>query len=166
VEGSEQKILVGEREAGSENELTLTDQSFDWERTYYYHADTLTVISQAGKPDMRVEGDDTPEVKIFAHDIFPPAVPAGVQAVFSGAGQQAFIDLIWDPVTDADLSGYNVYRHEEGGAPVRVNSEPVRTPAFRDVQVVSGKKYFYSVSAMDLRGNESGRSEEAGESVP
>jgi fibronectin type 3 domain-containing protein len=50
--------------------------------------------------------------------------------------------------------------------PVKVNTEPIRMPAFRDVQVVSGKKYFYSVSAMDQRGNESARSEEASESVP
>jgi hypothetical protein len=166
VEGSEQTNLVGEREAGSEKELSLTDQSFEWEKTYYYHADTLTVISQAGKPDVRVEGDDTPEVKTFAHDIFPPAVPAGVQAVFSGAGQQAFIDLIWDPVTDADLDGYNVYRHEEGGAGVKLNASAVKTPAFRDERVVAGKRYFYAVSAVDSRGNESEQSEEASESVP
>jgi hypothetical protein len=166
AEGSQQKILVGERDAGSEKELSLTDQSFEWEKTYSYRADTMTIISQAGKPDVSIEGDDTPEVKVFTHDVFPPAVPSGVQAVFSGVGQQAFIDLIWAPVTDADLDGYNVYRHEEGVAPVKVNAETVKMPAFRDVQVVSGKRYFYSVSAVDLRGNESGRSEEASESVP
>jgi fibronectin type 3 domain-containing protein len=42
----------------------------------------------------------------------------------------------------------------------------VKIPAFRDTQVVAGKKYSYSVSAVDQRGNESARSEEAGESVP
>ena len=136
------------------------------ENTYYYHADTLTVISQAGKPDVSIEGDDTPEVKVFAHDVFPPAVPSGLQAVFSGLGPQAFIDLVWAPVTDSDLDGYNVYRREEGAAMNKVNSELVKTPAFRDVQVAPGKKYFYSVSAVDLRGNESERSEEASESVP
>jgi hypothetical protein len=166
AEGSRQKILVGEREAGIEINQALTDQSFEWEKSYYYHADTLTVISQAGKQDVSIEGEDTPEVKVFAHDVFPPAVPSGLQAVFSGAGQQGFIDLIWAPVTDADLDGYNVYRHEEGSAPVKVNLEPVKTPAYRDAQVVSGKTYFYSVSAVDVRGNESERSEEASESVP
>jgi hypothetical protein len=166
AEGSEQKIAVGAREAGSEKEFSLTDQSFEWEKTYYYHADTLTVVAQPGRPDVSIEGDDTPEVKVFAHDVFPPAVPMGVQAVFSGAGQQPFIDLIWAPVTDADLDGYCVYRHEKGGAAVRVNVELVKTPAFRDVQVVSGKTYFYSVSAVDLRRNESARSEEASERVP
>jgi fibronectin type 3 domain-containing protein len=74
--------------------------------------------------------------------------------------------LIWAPVPEADLDGYNIYRHEGGGSPVKVNSELVKMPAYRDMQVVSGKRYFYSVSAVDLRGNESGRSEEASESVP
>jgi hypothetical protein len=166
VEGSGQKILVGERDAGMENQLSLTDQNFEWEKTYYYHADTLTVISQAGTPDVSVEGDDTPEVKVLPHDIFPPAVPSGVQAVFSGVGQEAFIDLIWAPVADADLDGYNVYRREEGGVAVTVNDGPVKTPGFRDQRVVSGRTYFYSVSAVDVRGNESEKSEEAGERAP
>ncbi len=165
-EDSQQRTLVGEVGAGTERSLSLTDQSLEWENTYYYHADTLTVISQAGKPDVSIEGDDTPEVKVFAHDVFPPAVPSGLQAVFSGLGPQAFIDLVWAPVTDSDLDGYNVYRREEGAAMNKVNSELVKTPAFRDVQVAPGKKYFYSVSAVDLRGNESERSEEASESVP
>jgi len=166
AEGSQQEILVGEREAGMEKNLSLVDQSFEWEKTYYYRADTLTVITQAGKPEIRIDGDDTSEVRIFADDVFPPAVPSGLQAVFSGPGQEAFIDLIWAPVTDADLDGYNVYRHEEGGAPVKLNSELVRAPAFRDTQVGAEKTYFYSVSAVDRRRNESGRSEEASESVP
>lgn len=145
---------------------SFLDQTFEWEKTYFYRGTVVSVMQMAGTPAVEVEGDDTPEVKVFAHDVFPPAVPVGVQAVFSGAGQQPFIDLIWAPVTDADLEGYNIHRHEQGGVPVKVNPEPVKTPAFRDMQVVSGKTYFYSVSAVDLRGNESARSEEASESVP
>ncbi|MFZ0761752.1 MAG: hypothetical protein WAM69_17540, partial [Candidatus Sulfotelmatobacter sp.] len=59
-----------------------------------------------------------------------------------------------------------IYRHQEGAAPVKLNSEPVKTPAFRDTQVAAGNTYFYSVSAVDLRGNESTRSKEASERVP
>lgn len=69
-------------------------------------------------------------------------------------------------MTDVDLDGYNIYRHEEGARPVKVNAEPVKTPAYRDAAVVSGKNYFYSVSAVDVRGNESARSEETSETVP
>ena len=113
-----------------------------------------------------MEGEDSAELKVFAHDIFPPAVPSGLEAVASGVGQPPFVDLIWAPNTDADLAGYNIYRHEDGAPPVKVNSEVVKTPVFRDTTVVGGKKYFYSVAAVDLRGNESARSEEASETVP
>jgi hypothetical protein len=141
---------------------SFLDQTIEWEKTYFYRATVVTVLEALGKTS-EVEGDDTPEVKIFAHDIFPPAVPGGLQAVFSGPGQPPFIDLIWTPVSDADLAGYNIYRHEAGGAAVKFNSELVRTPAYRDAQVVAGKTYFYSVTAVDDRGNESARSEEASE---
>jgi hypothetical protein len=145
---------------------SFLDQTLEWEKTYFYRGAVVSVVEVTGKPAAEVEGDDTPEVTVWAHDVFPPAVPSGLQAVFSGPGQQPFIDLIWAPVTDADLEGYNVYRSEEGGSLVKVNSELVKMPAFRDMQVISGKKYFYSVSAVDQRGNESARSEEASESVP
>lgn len=93
-------------------------------------------------------------------------MPSGVQAVYSGPGQQPFIDVIWAPVSDADLEGYNVYRRQAGESPVKLNPEPIKTPAYRDQHVAAGKTYLYSVSAVDQRGNESARSEEGGESVP
>jgi hypothetical protein len=161
-EGGTVDTLVGELPLNASPELI--DRNFEWEKTYEYRANMVTAITQPDKPE--IEGDDTPPLKVFAHDVFPPAVPTGLQAVFSGEGQQPFIDLIWAPDTDADLAGYNVYRREENGQPVKINAELVKTPAYRDSKVQSGKKYFYSVSAVDVRGNESARSEEASESVP
>lgn len=142
------------------------DQTFEWEKRYDYRATMVTVVSQPGKPEVEVEGDDTPTVPVFTHDVFPPAVPTGVQAVFSGVGQAPFVDLVWSPDAEADLAGYNVFRREEGGQPVKLNSEVVKAPAFRDSNVQSGKKYLYSVSAVDERNNESARSEETSEQVP
>jgi hypothetical protein len=144
---------------------TFVDQTFEWEQTYLYRGTVVSVLETAGKPTIEVEGEDTPVRTVFAHDVFPPAVPSGLQAVSSGPGQQPFIDLVWTPVTDADLAGYNVYRHEAGEAPMKVNSELVKTPAFRDTHVAVGRTYFYSVSAMDERGNESARSEETNETA-
>jgi len=155
------------RVSGTDTEKVITsflDESIEWEKVYLYRGTVVSIVQ--GKPPAEVEGDDTPEVKIFAHDVFPPAVPAGLQAVFSGPGQPPFIDLIWTPVSDADLAGYNIYRHEAGEAPVKLNAELVRTPAYRDAQVAAEKTYSYSVSAVDERGNESARSEEAAERVP
>jgi hypothetical protein len=166
LEGSQDEILAGQIAGGSEPILTLTDASIEWEKTYEYRAETVTVIARENKPDLQVDGDDTSEIKVVADDVFPPAVPSGLQAVASGPGQKTFVDLVWAPVTDVDLDGYNVYRHEEGSAPVKVNAAPLKTPAYRDATVASGKSYVYSVSAVDLRGNESARSEDAGETVP
>src|SRR4029077_17945734 len=142
--------------------FTMIDANIEWQKTYYYRAEAVTAIHRSSS-QQEIEGDDTPEIRVFADDVFPPTVPAALQAVFSGPGQKPFIDLIWAPVTDADLAGYNVYRREPGGAPAKLNSELVRTPAYRDPAVGSGKQYSYSVSAVDVRGNQSSRSEEASE---
>jgi hypothetical protein len=153
-------------EAGS---VHFTDSGFEWERTYLYR---ITAVSIVKRPDseVQVEGDDTAPVRVIAHDVFPPSVPAGLQAAYSGEGQQPFIDLIWAPVTNGDLAGYNIYRSEAHGAPgeqmVKLNSDLVKSPSYRDRAVASGSTYTYSVSAVDLRGNESSRSEETSEPVP
>jgi hypothetical protein len=145
---------------------TFTDHGFTWEKRYIYHMTVVTLLAQAGKGETSVEGENTPAVEVFAHDIFPPAVPSGLQAVATGVGQQPGIDLVWAPDTESDLAGYNIFRHQEGAEPVKINSDPVKTPSFRDSGVASGHTYFYSVSAVDVRGNESARSEEAHETVP
>jgi hypothetical protein len=163
AEGTSLDVVAGEAPWGSDQ---LVDHNFEWEKTYFYRATVVTVISMEGKPDSQFEGADTPAVKVFAHDVFPPAVPSGVQAVFSGVGQQPFIDLIWAPDTDADLAGYNVYRREGSGEARRINSAVVTAAAYRDSNVVTSHTYFYSVSAVDVRGNESARAGETSEAVP
>jgi hypothetical protein len=157
---------VGEVPLDDSSATQLLDHSFEWEKTYFYRATVVTLIHTKGKPEAQFEGDNTPAIKVFAHDTFPPAVPSGLQAVYSGVGQQPFIDLIWAPDADADLAGYNVFRHAADAEPVKINKELVKTPAFRDMNVASGKTYIYSVSAADVRGNESARSQEASETVP
>jgi len=145
----------------------ILDGSAEWEHEYIYWADIeTTVLGADGKVVGTVEGANSPELDVVVHDVFPPAVPAALQAVSSGTPQQPFIDLSWAPNTESDLAGYNVYRHEEGAAPAKINSEVVKAPTYRDVAVQAGRRYSYSVTAVDLRGNESGRSAEASEAVP
>ena len=165
-QGTKTDTTVGEMPFGVLRTYLLLDHSFEWEKTYEYRATVVAVIHVEGRPETQFEGDDTPWARVFAHDIFPPAVPSGLQAAFSGVGQQPFIDLIWAPDTEADLAGYNIYRHEAGTAEQKINQELVRTPAFHDTNVTPGHTYFYSVSAIDVRRNESAHSVEASESVP
>jgi len=166
AEGVEADTIAAETNLMDCQGPPVLDETFEWEKTYEYRATVVTVVSPPGQTELKIEGDDTPRAQVFAHDIFPPAIPDGLQAVFSGVGQKPFVDLIWSPDNDADLAGYNVYRHEEGGTAVKLNSELVKTPAYRDAAVERGKRYYYAVSAVDLRGNESGRSAEANEMVP
>ncbi len=143
----------------------LLDTGFEWEKTYEYRVTVVTLVELPSGVE-QVEGDDSQPVRVVAHDIFPPATPPGLQAVFSGPGQKPFIDLVWAANNEPDLAGYNVYRHEAGGEPTKINTELVKTPAFRDSDITAGHQYIYSVSAVDVRGNESPRSEEANEIVP
>ncbi|MGA2962130.1 MAG: fibronectin type III domain-containing protein [Candidatus Korobacteraceae bacterium] len=149
--------------AGTE---TVSDRSFVWEHAYDYKVASVTRVQPAGGEPMEFEGNDSPIVHIFPHDIFPPAIPTGLQAVFSGVGQKPFIDLTWAPNTEADLAGYDVFRSELGESARQINRQLVKAPAFRDEDVVAGHRYIYSVSAVDERGNKSARSETAVESVP
>jgi hypothetical protein len=143
----------------------FTDSGLQWEKTYLYRITAVSIIKRPNS-EVQVEGDDSPQVRVIAHDVFPPSVPGGLQAAYSGEGQKPFIDLIWAPVTNTDLAGYNVYRSEANGTAVKLNSELVKSPSYRDLAVASGKSYTYSVSAVDVRGNESQHSEETSESVP
>jgi hypothetical protein len=142
------------------------DKTIEWEASYQYRITTVTRMTPPGGTPVEVEGDDSSTVEILAHDSFPPAAPTGVQAVASSGGGQSFIDLTWTLNGEADLAGYNLYRREGDAQPQKINSELVKTPAFRDPNVTAGHTYLYSVSAVDLRANESGRSEETSETVP
>jgi hypothetical protein len=160
----EKDTIAGEIPVGEGGPAHFLD-SIEWEKTYRYWVTAVTIIRRPSS-EVQVEGDDSPVVRVVAHDVFPPSVPAGLQAAYSGEGQKPFIDLIWAPVTSADLAGYNVYRSEANGSAIRLNAGLVKSPSYRDSEVSSGKTYVYSVSAVDVRGNESARSEEASEAVP
>jgi fibronectin type 3 domain-containing protein len=150
---------------GNSPDFKFVDHAAGWQARYQYRITPVTIVP-GGLGATQIEGDDSRPVEILVNDIYPPSIPSGLQAVFSGIGQQPFVDLTWAPVTAGDLAGYNVYRREASGPAVKLNIEPVKTPAFRDAQVQPGKTYVYSVSAEDVRKNESDRSEETSESVP
>jgi hypothetical protein len=160
-----QDAVAGEIPVLGDANPSFIDAGFTWDKTYDYRLTVATVVDRPGGPD-QVEGDDTAPVRVVARDVFPPATPTGLQAVFSGPGQKPFIDLIWAGNSESDLAGYNVYRRDGGSEPVKINTELVKTPSFRDANVTPGHQYFYSISAVDAPGNESSRSEEASETVP
>jgi hypothetical protein len=164
LQGENVAVLVKQLPAGNHG-MQFVDTGIDWEKTYQYWITPVTLWQDENRKG-EVEGNDSAIVDVFAHDSFPPAAPSGLEAVYSAAPQNSFIDLTWTPNTEPDLSGYNVYRHTANSPPVKINSELIKTPRFPDPGIQPGMKYFYSVTAVDLRGNESGKSEETSETVP
>ena len=164
LQGANEALLVKQLDARNQG-MSFVDTAMEWEKTYQYWITPVT-LWQDGNRKGEVEGDDSAAADVLAHDSFPPAPPSGLQAVFTAVPQNSFIDITWTGNTEPDLSGYNVYRHTGSEPAVKINSELVKTPRYPDPNIQPGMKYFYSVTAVDLRGNESGKSEETSESVP
>ena len=156
-------IVVGDAAPSARG--SYLDKTFEWEKKYEYRIATQTAVQVKGTSAV-VPGDNSKPVEVFTRDIYPPAQPIGLQAVFSSVGQKPFVDLTWAPNLENDLAGYNVFRRLESGAPQKLNQQLIQVPSYRDEDVKASGKYVYSVSAVDLRGNESQRSAEASETVP
>jgi hypothetical protein len=157
-------VVVGDVPLRTETKLSLMDRSLEYGTPYLYQAAAVRALEN--QPGVEIEGDDSAALALTPRDTFPPATPSGVEAVFSGPGQQAFIDLIWSPNMESDLAGYHVYRQGREQTAVRIDSQMVSAPAFRDQNVEAGTTYRYFITAVDVRGNESARSGAASETVP
>ncbi len=96
----------------------------------------------------------------FNPDSSPPAPPQGLVAM-AGGGQ---VSLTWNPNSEPDLAGYNVYRATSPG--VSVNGTPVNGgtlvsgTSFTDTGVSGGTDYYYVVTAIDQSSNASTASNE------
>jgi hypothetical protein len=129
------------------------DTQIEFGKTYVY-----TVRSVAQYPDLQVESLDSLFVDVSPLDTFPPSAPQGLVVVLVPAqgATPAFLDLSWSISAENDIAGYNIYRSEQEGAPgQKQNPALLLTPAFHDMNIVSGNRYFYTVTAVDRVGNES-----------
>ena len=166
-EPTERSLLV---EDADSNKGRALDNNVAFGQTYEYRAQRV-VRTQVDGQSLELAGELSAPVRIDVQDIFPPAVPTGLAAVATvsdgPSGASASIDISWQPATDADLAGYEVYRREEPSPWQRISGDqPVVAPAFHDTQVVSGHTYIYAVTSVDQAGHLSARSEEARETVP
>jgi len=109
----------------------------------------------AGKP--KVEGVPAEEVGVDYRDVFPPSAPSRLDALPEGN----LVRLLWEPVPAADLAGYVVFRAEGDGAPARLTPQPVTDTFLSDTTVTAGRRYRYTVVAVDAAGNASPASPEA-----
>ena len=87
-------------------------------------------------------------------------------AMVSEVPERKFVDLVWAPNAENDVAEYRIYRKEEGGELARIGTAPAMMLSYQDKNVVAGRKYFYAISAVDLRGNESTKTPETTEVTP
>jgi fibronectin type 3 domain-containing protein len=97
------------------------------------------------------ESEASQPCEVIARDIFPPARPTGLTALYTSGA----VELVWTANSEKDLAGYYVYRRENGEKPKKLNEELLQTPILRDASVEPGHTYFYQVTAVDLSKNES-----------
>ncbi len=132
------------------------DTQFEFSHTYLY-----SVRSVAQYQADEVESSDSQPLVVTPRDTFPPAAPQGLVAVVVPAtpAAPAHIELSWAISPEPDWAGYHVYRSVEGpeaGRPgERLTRELLLAPTFRDMSVVTGRRYTYRVTAVDRAGNES-----------
>jgi predicted small lipoprotein YifL len=131
-------------------ELRFEDREAGFGRVLRY-----VVRAASAAADPYLESGDSEAVEIVPRDVFPPAPPGEVVGIAEGGS----VSLSWRAHPDSDLAGYKVWRREEGTSrEVLLTPEAVAGNVFLDASRLPAGLYFYSVSAVDRNGNESGKS--------
>src|SRR5208282_330002 len=82
----------------------------------------------------------------------PVAAPTGVVIL---SGDQSVV-LHWNPNTEGNLAGYEVYRSLSSNGPfVAQNLSPLTSLGFCDLNVIDGQTYYYEITALTTASQES-----------
>jgi hypothetical protein len=108
-----------------------------------------------GKP--RLEGPPAGEAGIVYNDVYPPAAPPRLDAL----SEADVVRIVWDASPSNDVVGYLVFRAEGDSPPVPLTRSPVNDTFFTDSSVPAGRRYRYTVRAVDGAGNLGSPSPEA-----
>lgn len=138
--------FAGFKKLNQSNVLTeyYEDMDTGTNGTYSYYVSTI--ISN------QIESEPSAPVSVKITDIFPPEAPAN--PVIFRATDHMF--LTWKAVTDLDLSHYRVYRRSPTQEEFRLSADEITTNYYKDTKnLIKGKTYFYVVTAVDKKGNES-----------
>lgn len=162
-------------DAGGADPGGMIDRTAQPGDTYRYTAQRVRTLALGGQT-LALRSATSAAVAVAVRDVFPPDPPTGLIAVPAfagegGAGAPATtpaIDLSWEPNMEARIVGYRIYRRDQDAAASwqRLDAEPVRMTAYRDLGVVAGRAYAYRVTAVNEAGNESAPSTEVVETAP
>ena len=128
----------------------LSDSSYADGRTtdgasYYY---AVSAINSWG-----LESPKSAVLRVPSRDFTPPDPPYGV-TVSNFDRVVGTAQLAWSPSDSADLSGYRVYRQGTDGPRSPVTAL-LFTPEFEDRTLPEEGEFSYSITGIDLAGNES-----------
>ena len=107
----------------------------------------------------QIESAPSQTVSIKVTDIFPPEIPANLVCFKA----QDHLFLTWKPVLDTDFSHYRVYRRLSPDNEFQLVADKVTSTSYKDKDLKTGKTYFYVVTSVDTKGNESEYSNEVKE---
>jgi len=130
---------------------SFEEMSFDFGTQYRFYVRTTYSSSSSS-----FESADSVGIDVEPKDLFPPITPVGLTAI---AGMK-FISLSWDSNGEDDLEGYHIWRREEGEKDfVLLMPEVFTESQYSDRNIEKNRNYEYTLTAVDINGNESERSE-------
>ncbi len=139
------------RNSSSIKDIYFDDIQFTFGSRYIYF-----VRAAAAGISPLLESVDSDTIEVTPRDRFPPVPPKELSAV---AGD-SFITLIWESNQEKDLAGYKVWRKSQAETKYRlITPELVESNSYLDSQVKDNIRYEYVITACDISGNESEKSQ-------
>ena len=133
------------RQAWLLSDSAYVDDSTTDGASYYY---TVAAINSWG-----LESPNSSVLRVPSTDFTPPEPPSGLGVAVADRSS-GIARLSWNASPSADLSGYRVYRQGAGGPRSPVTAL-LFSPEFEDRTLPVEGVFSYSVTAIDLSGNES-----------
>ena len=138
------------------------DPNFSFNEQYQYFARSVS----SGVNGVLIESENSNVVSIAPKDVFPPEAPTGLTI----AAAPRRLSLFFAANNETDIAGYFVFRSENMDLPLaewmRLNEQPLGATSYQDARVISNRKYYYYVTAVDVYGNTSEPSEIVAEIDP
>lgn len=144
------------------SKTNYADNFFEFNQDYFYFVRAVS-LGNNGEP---LESFESNIVKILPIDTFAPDAPNAITI----AAAQNNLSIFFAANTEKDIAGYRIYRSTDRNLKKSewslLTEDLLTTNTFQDLNVESGKTYFYYLIAVDKAGNVSEPSEVVSETLP
>ncbi len=144
------------------SDTNYQDKSFEFNQEYFYFVRSVSVGS-AGEP---IESAESGVIRVLPKDDFSPSPPSSITI----AAVPGNISIFFASNFEKDIAGYSIYRSTDANSDksrwLLLTGDLLKTNTFQDTKIESGIKYFYYLTATDVRGNVSDPSEIVSETAP